>query len=135
MFRIRPQGIAEIQDQISEGMMVGAAEIEKRARANLAPYRDTGASADSLHVVTDRVNAWPKPVVFVATASGDGFFIHEGTVDTPRRPFLAKALNSTIREIPGFIKRGRRLGKVGKRTRSFNQINREYSEFDIRRTE
>ena len=80
--------------------------------------------------------AWttgPSPVIFVATASGDGFYIHEGTVDTPARPFLRKALNQTIREIPGFIKRGRRFGRVGKRTKAFNQVNREFGEFGIGR--
>ncbi len=116
-FRIRPQGIEEINDQVRRGLLATAEAIVPIARANLAPYRDTGASADSLHVVDRHLND-DEPVAFVATASGDGFFIHEGTVDTPARPFLSQALDSVAGQIPDKI---RNAG-----TGSLSGLNRTY---------
>lgn len=125
-FRIRPQGIEQINDQVRRGLKATAEAIVPLARANLAPYRDTGASADSLHVVDTHLDD-EEPVAFVATASGDGFFIHEGTVDTPARPFLSQALDSIALQIPDKI---RNAGAGG-----LPDLNRDYrSDFGTHRT-
>lgn len=91
---------------IEQGMEAGAEVVAQRGRENISPYRDTGAVEDSIHLNTEHLGEWPRPVVFVSTASGDGFFVHEGTVDTPYRPFLAEALDSTIRDFPRLMRRG-----------------------------
>lgn len=102
----RPGGIRELEMLIEQGMEAGAEVVAQRGRENIAPYRDTGAVEDSIHLNTEHLGEWPRPVVFVSTASGDGFFVHEGTVDTPYRPFLAEALDSTIRDFPRLMRRG-----------------------------
>lgn len=125
-FRIRPEGIEQINDQVRRGLRATAEAIVPLAQANLAPYRDTGASADSLHVV-DRHLDDEEPAAFVATASGDGFFIHEGTVDTPARPFLTQALDAVAGQIPDKI---RNAG-----TGSLSGLNQTYrSDFGTHRT-
>lgn len=122
MFRIRRQGIREIELQVERGMELGAEIVASGARANLRPYRDTGAAEDSIHLNTEHLDEWPDPVVFVSTASGDGFFIHEGTVDTPYRPFLAMALDATARQFPNLIKQASPRGM----RRATDILNREF---------
>jgi hypothetical protein len=123
MFKVRQTGIRELEDLIERGMEACAEVVADRGRANLRPYRDTGAAEDSIHLNTDHLDEWPDPVVFVSTASGDGFFIHEGTIDTPYRPFLAMALDSTAREFPNLIRQSSRGGMA----RSLDILNREFS--------
>lgn len=121
-WRTRPAGIVEIQMQIERGMEAGAELVAVQAKANLRPYRDTGAAEDSIHLNTEHLDEWPDPVVFVSTASGDGFFIHEGTSDTPYRPFLAMALDSVSRQLPNLIRQSSRQGMA----RSVGILNREF---------
>lgn len=102
----RPGGIRQLEMMIERGMEVAAEVVAQRGGANIRPYRLTGAVEDSIHLNTEHLGEWPRPVVFVSTASGDGFFIHEGTVDTPYRPFLAEALDQTAREFPRLIRQG-----------------------------
>jgi hypothetical protein len=123
MFKIRQSGIRELEMLLERGMEAGAEVVAERARANLRPYRDTGAAEDSIHLNTEHLSEWPDPVVFVSTASGDGFFIHEGTVDTPYRPFLAMALDSTAREFPRLMRQSSKAGMA----RSVGILNREFS--------
>lgn len=122
-FRIRPEGIAEIQAGISAGMVLIGQEIAARGKANIAPYRRTGAVEDSIRVVDVYADDWPHPAVIVTTASGDGFFVHEGTIDTPARPFFTQALDSVISEIPTYLKHGFDVGTRGARTLAFGDLN------------
>lgn len=121
-FRFRQAGIRELESYVERGMEAGAEIVAERARANLRPYRDTGAAEDSIHLNTEHLDEWPDPVVFVSTASGDGFFIHEGTSDTPYRPFLSMALEATARDFPRLI----RQTSAGGMGRSLNILNREF---------
>ena len=115
-----PGGIRFLEMQIERGMEAGAEVVASRAAANIAPYRDTGDAEDSIHLNTEHLGAWPRPVVFVGSASGDSFFIHEGTSDTPYRPYLAMALDSTIREFPKLMRAGTQSVKgLGKITNAF----------------
>jgi hypothetical protein len=111
MFRIRPQGIRQLQNQLSDGLEAVADQLleEARNRAPVETVRDPAFTRDSLHTDKTHSREWPRPAVFVATASGDGFFVHEGTVDTPAYPFLSQALDSLIRQIPSII-RSRTMG-------------------------
>lgn len=99
--RINQRGIREFQNQLSDGLEKVADELERRARP-LIPV-DTGGTRDSLHTDKSHSREWPKPAVFVSTATGAGFFVHEGTVDTPAHPFLSMALDSIMRQIPSLI--------------------------------
>ena len=105
-FRILQSGIRQLQDQLSDGLEAVGEEIYRVAYAN-APVeteRDPAYTRDTLHVDNSHSREWPKPAVFVATASGDGFFVHEGTVDTPAQPFLSQAVDQVRSRIPGIIR-------------------------------
>lgn len=106
MLRIRPLGMRQLQGQLSDGLEAVGDAIYRVAYAN-APVetkRDPAYTRDTLHVDKSHADEWPRPAVFVATASGDGFFVHEGTSDTPAQPFLSQALDSVRRDIPGIIR-------------------------------
>ena len=102
MFKIRRQGIAELQDGLSDGLEAVADELLNRARAT-APVL-TGELKGSLRTNKRHSRAWPKPAVFVSTSSGDGFYIHEGTSDTPAQPFLSMALDGMQGDIPKIMR-------------------------------
>lgn len=106
MFKIRRQGIAQLQDQVSDGLEAIADEVLDRARP-LVPV-DSGETRDSLHSDKTHSREWPKPAVFVSTATGDGFFVHEGTVDTPAHPFLTQALDSVKPQVPSIMRKAMR---------------------------
>ena len=115
MFKIRQQGIRQLQDQLSDGLEAVADRLLaiSKATAPVELVRDPAITRDSLHTDKSHSREWPKPAVFVATASGDGFFVHEGTVDTPAQPWLSQALDSVRRDIPGIIRsetKGREFG-------------------------
>jgi hypothetical protein len=112
MFKIRRTGILQLQNQLSDGLEAVADKllIEARNRAPVETVRDPAYTRDTLHTDKTHSREWPRPAVFVATASGDGFFVHEGTVDTPAQPFLSQALDSVRRDIPSII-RSRTRGK------------------------
>lgn len=101
-FRIRPQGIQQLQNQLSDGLEAVADELLTRCRAT-APVL-TGAVQQSLDTNKKHSREWPKAAVFVATSSGDGFFIHEGTSDTPAQPWMSQALDGMQRQIPSIIR-------------------------------
>jgi hypothetical protein len=122
MFRIRPAGIQELQGLIERGMEACAEVVADAARANIRPYRFTGAVEDSIHLNTEHLDEWPDPVVFVSTASGDGYFIEMGTNDTPARLFLSQALDSTARSFPNLM----RQASAGSMSRHTNILNREF---------
>ena len=106
MFKIRRAGIAQLQNQLSDGLEAVADRLltEARSRAPVETIRDPAFTRDTLHTDKSHSREWPRPAVFVATASGDGFFVHEGTSDTPAQPFLSQALDAVRREIPGIIR-------------------------------
>ena len=108
-FRVNRRGVGQLQDGISDGLEAVSDEILRRA-IPLVPVR-SGATRDSLHTDKTHAREWPKPAVFVSTATGYGFFVHEGTVDTPAFPFLSMAFDSVRPDMPGIIRREtRRLG-------------------------
>jgi hypothetical protein len=115
MFRIRPQGIRQLQNQLSDGLEAVADALydEAYVRAPVETVRDPAFTRDSLHTDKSHSREWPRPAVFVATASGDGFFVHEGTVDTPAYPFLSQALDAKIRQIPSIIRSQTRGSEYG----------------------
>ena len=84
MFRINHMGMRQLENELSNGLEAVADRILEGARGR-APVL-TGTLRESLHTNKEHSREWPKPAVFVATASGDGFFIHEGTVDTRPSP-------------------------------------------------
>jgi hypothetical protein len=100
MFRIRPRGIKELQNQLSNGLEAVADEVMDRA---VVPVL-TGRTRESLHTDNTHSREWPKPATFVSTASGYGFFLHEGTSDTTAQPFLSQALDSVRSQIPAIIR-------------------------------
>ncbi len=111
--RIRPQGIAELAENLSRGLeAVGDRLLEEaRQRAPVETIRDPAFTRDTLHVDKTHSREWPKAAVFVSTASGDGFFVHEGTVDTPPHPFLSQAVDALIRDIPGIMRNAQKGGE------------------------
>lgn len=137
-------GIGEILDQFADGLVLTAEQIKPISQSILAPHRETGAASESIHVV-DRYANGTKPAVFVATASGDGFFIHEGTVDTPAIPFFSQALARVRRKIADNIRdagrvgglktrtRKTKLGGLGARTKAFTNLNKIFADFATRR--
>jgi hypothetical protein len=114
-FKIRRSGIVALQNELSDGLEAVADRLlaECQARAPVETIRDPAFTRDTLHTDKTHSREWPRPAVFVATASGDGFFVHEGTVDTPAQPFMSQALDSIQRQIPSIIRsetRGREYG-------------------------
>ena len=115
MFKIRQTGIMQLQNQLSDGLEAVADRLLdiSKATAPVETVRDPAFTRDTLHTDKSHSREWPKPAVFVATASGDGFFVHEGTSDTPAQPWLSQALDSIQRQIPPIIRsktKGREYG-------------------------
>lgn len=132
-FRIRPEGIAQIEEGASAGMVLIGEGVAERAKANIHPYRDTGAVEDSIRVIDVYADDWPRAAVIVTTGSGDGFFVHEGTVDTPARPFFSQALQEVRALMPDLLKRGYDLGSQGNRSGAFQGLNRRFGAGVFRR--
>lgn len=114
-FRLNRRGIAQLQDQLSDGLEAVADRVLDGAisRAPVGTRDPFGETRDTLHTDKTHSREWPKAAVFVATANGYGYFVHEGTVDTPPHPFLSEALDAVTRDIPGIMRkesRGREFG-------------------------
>lgn len=105
-FKVNRAGMAELQEQLSQGLeRIADAVFEVAyATAPVETKRDPAYTRDTLHVNLKHAREWPTPAVFVATASGDGFFVHEGTVDTPAHPFLSQALDSVRWQFAGLMR-------------------------------
>ena len=115
MFKIRQTGILQLQNQLSDGLEAVADRLLdiSKATAPVETVRDPAFTRDTLHTDKSHSREWPLPAVFVATASGDGFFVHEGTSDTAAQPWLSQALDSMQRQIPSIIRsrtKGREYG-------------------------
>jgi hypothetical protein len=125
-FNWRPEGRNAIDKQVQEGLMDAAEAVVPMARAILAPHRHTGQSADTIRVGSDFKR---QPfATFVASRSGDSFFIHEGTSDTAPIPFLSTPLDTIAKRVPHFIRNRDKGGLAG--------LNTSYrGEFGITRTE
>lgn len=109
--KINPAGMKQLEQQLTAGLNRIADEVYDVAYA-IAPVelvRDPAYTKEELYVNRRLADDWPNPVVFIATGSGDGFFVHEGTVDTPAQPFLAQALDMTRWKFAGLMNtRGRK---------------------------
>jgi hypothetical protein len=112
----------ELEDWVERGMGTMAEVVAGQVRANLRPFRDTGAAEESIHLNTAHLSEWPDPVVFVAGASGDTYFIDQGTVDTPARLVFGQALDSTARSFPSILRQTSQAGSA----RSLDILNREF---------
>jgi hypothetical protein len=128
-FRIRPEGMKQIEDGVSQGLILAGNEVAERGKANIAPFRVTGAVEDTIRVIDVYADDWPDPAVIVTTGSGDGFFVHEGTVDTPAHPFFAQALDSVVFEMGGLLKQG--FGSSG--AQPFRSLSRRFGSGVARR--
>ncbi len=125
-FRWRRDGLAAIDKQVQDGLKDAAEAVVPMARSILAPYRDTGQTADTLRVGSD-FSRQPF-ATFVGSNSGDSFFVHEGTVDTAPIPFLTQPLDTIAKRIPEFIRNRNKGGLAA--------LNKQYSaDFGIRRTD
>jgi hypothetical protein len=121
-WRIRREGVRQLEQLIERGMIACAQVVADQARANVRPYRLTGAVEDSIHLNIEHVDEWPDPAVFVATASGDGYFIEMGTVHSPARLFLSQAIDSTARDFPNIM----RQTSESSMGRNVEGINRDF---------
>ena len=104
-----------LEDQLTAGLNRIADEVYDHAYAN-APVelvRDPAFTKEELYVDRRLAGAWPEAVVFVNTGSGDGFFVHEGTSDTPRQPFLSQALDAVSWQFAGLLKAGSKRPATG----------------------
>jgi hypothetical protein len=115
MLKIRRAGMRQLEGQLSDGLEAVADQLLAvcKATSPVELVRDPAITRDSLHTDKTHSREWPKPAVFVATASGDGFFVHEGTVDTVAQPWMSQALDGMIRQIPSIIRsetKGRDFG-------------------------
>ena len=115
MFRINRRGMGQLQDQLSDGLEAVADRLLVRLKATspVETVRDPAITRESLHTDKSHSREWPKPAVFVATASGDGFFVHEGTSDTPAQPWMSQGLDAETRNIPSIIRSKTRGGEYG----------------------
>lgn len=106
-FKINRRGIGQLQDELSQGLEAVADRllVEARNRAPVGTRDPFGETRDTLHTDKSHSREWPKPAVFVATANGYGFFVHEGTSDTPAQPFLTQALDVVRPDIPSIMRR------------------------------
>jgi len=114
-FTINKAGMEALQNQLSDGLEAIAYAVYDVAYAT-APVeteRDPAFTRDQLHVNLEHSREWPTPAVFVATGSGDGFWVHEGTVDTPAQPFLAQALDSVRWQFAGLMRSASRGSEYG----------------------
>lgn len=115
-WRLNNRGMAELMNQLSGGLEEAGDRVleEARARAPVGTRAPFGETRESLHVDKTHSHEWPrKAAVFVATANGYGFFVHEGTSDTPPHPFLSGALDSVRRDIPSIMRGESHSGFLG----------------------
>lgn len=101
------RGLRQFQDTLSKGLEAFGDTVLDGAVAR-APIGPSGLTRTTLHTDKTHSREWPQPAVFVSTASGDGFFVHEGTVDTAPHPFLTEALDANSRQMTKTILRGKR---------------------------
>jgi hypothetical protein len=109
---LNKRGMLLLQRNLSKGLEAVGDRVLDGA-VSRAPVGPSGQTRSTLHTDKTHSEEWPVAAVFVATASGDGFFVHEGTVDTPPHPFLSEALDSVVRDIPGIMRKeskGREFG-------------------------
>lgn len=113
--KINRAGMQALENQLTAGLneIADAVYDVAYATAPVETERDPAYTRDELYVDRRLAAAWPNPVVFVNTGSGDGFFVHEGTVDTPRHPFLAHALDATQWRFAGLMKAGSKRPATG----------------------
>lgn len=92
-WRLRASGIQELEQGVRAGLLDLAREVETRSKARAAGFRRSGEFGDSIHVVDRHLADERRPAVFVSSASGDGFWIHSGTNDTPAHPIFTETLD------------------------------------------
>jgi hypothetical protein len=93
-FRWRARELAELEKGIRDGLGDFADDLANAARAHATSIQDTGATAAGIRVSKDHLHSDDRPAAFVFTVTGDGFFVHSGTNDTPAHRFLADPLDA-----------------------------------------
>lgn len=102
---INQAGMRALQEKLTAGLNNIADAVYDHAYAN-APVelvRDPAYTKEELHINREHADEWPVAAVFVGTGSGDGFWVHEGTEDTPAQPFLAQALDAVRWQFAGLM--------------------------------
>jgi hypothetical protein len=93
-FRWRAGSREELERGIRQGLGDFAEQLAEGARSRAYAIKDTGATAEGIRVDTDHLYEDAEPAAFVLTTSGDGFFVHSGTEDTPPHPFFTDELDA-----------------------------------------
>lgn len=92
-FRWRANTLEDIEQGVRRGLGRAAEQLASGARAR-APRGPTGMTADTIHTDLEHLQEQGRSAAFVATASGDGFWVHSGTNDTPPHPFFTEELDA-----------------------------------------
>lgn len=116
--KINRAGMQELEDRLTAGLnqIADAVYDVAYATAPVETKRDPAYTKEELHVDRRLAGAWPNAVVFVNTGSGDGFYVHEGTNDTPAQPFLAQAVDAVSWQFAGLMKAGSKRPPTGIRS-------------------
>lgn len=93
-FRWRARELAALDRGIREGLGDFADQLAEGARARAYAIKDTGATAEGIRVDKDHLFEDDRPAAFVLTTSGDGFYVHSGTEDTPPHRFFSDELDA-----------------------------------------
>ena len=93
-FRWRARELADLERGIRDGLGDFADQLADGARGRATAIKDTGATADGIRVDKDHLYEDDRPAAFVITVTGDGFFVHSGTEDTPPHPFFSDELDA-----------------------------------------
>lgn len=116
--KINRAGMQQLEDRLTAGLneIADAVYDVAFATAPVELIRDPAYTRDELYVDRRLAGAWPNAVVFVNTGSGDGFYVHEGTNDTPAQPFLARAVDSVAWRFAGLMQAGSKRPATGIRS-------------------
>lgn len=93
-FRWRARELADLDRGIREGLGDFADQLAEGARARAQGFRRSGATAEGIRVDKDHLFEDDRPAAFVITTSGDGFYVHSGTEDTPPHRFFSDELDA-----------------------------------------
>lgn len=93
-FRWRARELAELERGIRDGLGDFADQLAEGSRGRAYAIKDSGATAEGIRVDKDHLYEDDRPAAFVLTTSGDGFYVHSGTEDTPPHRFFSDELDA-----------------------------------------